>query len=113
MITQGRWKYKSEMLDAGGWNFPHQWITIYADETIIAYYDTASMEYPETTEENKDNARLIAAAPDLLKGCKEALKALRIVYDNTDDEDILAKLDCWPLSLLREAITKATGNKNP
>ena len=48
-----------------------------------------------------------AVIPELLEACKEALKALRIIYDNTSDEDVLARLDCWPLTELRQAIAKA------
>jgi len=104
--TPGSWKYTCKVLDAGGWQIPKQFITIFTGDHIIAYYDTAGVEYPNDAE-NEANARLIAAAPKLLKVCEAALKAFRVIYDNTDDEDILARLDCWPLKQLRDAIAEA------
>lgn len=52
-------------------------------------------------------SRDAADKADLLEACKEALRALRVVYDNTNCEDLLARLDCWPLTELREAVAKA------
>ncbi len=54
-----------------------------------------------------ENKKLFKAAPGLLKACKEALRSFRVIYDEIDDEDKLAKLDCWPLAQLREAINQA------
>jgi len=55
------------------------------------------------------HALLIAAAPDLLEACKEALRSFRLIYDTVDDNKELASLDCWPLTELRVAIAKAEG----
>ena len=79
-----------------GWNVP------------MCIADCSTKRSPESNEEKCANARLIAAAPDLLEACEESLRALRIIYDNTDEEDLLARLDCWPLTKLHTAITKAT-----
>jgi hypothetical protein len=58
--------------------------------------------YKSECKERDANARLIAAAPDLLAACEAALGCLDAI-DNTDD---------WPPMLdlmLRKAIAKATG----
>ena len=97
--TKGKWQYIVEILDAGGWKIPQQFITIFTGDTIIAYYDTAAMEYPKTDEENKANARLIAAAPDLLEA------AIKVVKIQTTSGAGLAKA----IDKLDKAIAKAKG----
>lgn len=77
--TEGPWIATVEILDRGGWESPRQWVTIDSNDCIIAYYDTAAMEYPATNEENEANARLIAAAPDLSKELKESTNCLIVV----------------------------------
>lgn len=54
-----------------------------------------------------DDARLIAAAPELLKACKEAAKyivdGLGLAYDEDGEKN-------WVLVKINQAITKAVGD---
>jgi len=64
-------------------------------------------DYDPEKSEAHDNARLIAAAPDLLGGCKSALSAIegiRKQYPNLGN----GQLD-KAHGMLRDAVTKATG----
>jgi len=65
---------------------------------IVSFTETRGMIVKP--ERSMANARLIAAAPDLLNGCKEAL-----VYCQSDPA-------IYPLiSLLKQAISKAEGKE--
>jgi hypothetical protein len=70
---------------------------------------------PDRIDEHKANARLIAAAPDLLAACRSALAYISICVEPSCDEgDVLEDGSIHDGStaegnLLRDAITKATG----
>lgn len=71
-FTPGPWKVRDDRADellAGA--EPSGWVSIEAKE-----YQTVASAYNRGYETNKANARLIAAAPDLL----EALQALSNIY---------------------------------
>lgn len=55
--------------------------------------------------EGESNARLIAASPDLLAACHEAVSAITYLLSNDDDEPNYAET----LSKLAAAIAKAEG----
>lgn len=62
---------------------------VYPTETgktlaVIPYFD-------KENEEQKANAKLIAAAPDLLEACKMALEVRRVTHHG--DDPLLNKLD--------------------
>ncbi len=98
--TPGPWTGKSRTLTHGGWRSPEQLIDITAGETLIASYSTAPSEYPDD-QTNVANARLIAAAPDLL----EALKALCAAPLHSVD----ARSELWVEAVA--AIAKAEGKQ--
>lgn len=60
-----------------------------------------------TEEERKANARLIAAAPELLAACDDAQKFL--AYDDDTDGDALRAMIDQARDLLSAAIAKAEG----
>jgi hypothetical protein len=60
-----------------------------------------------TTGVGKHNARLIAAAPDLLEACKYAFECLSRLEINTGD------LGDQAYQTLQDAIAKATGETDP
>ena len=85
-------------------------VEIQTDETprtLVAAIFYSDAKGRLTKAEAEEYGKLFAAAPELLEACKEALKALRIIYEHTDDEDVCSRLDCWPLTEIRNAITKA------
>ena len=55
--------------------------------------------------EGRDNARLIAAAPDLLAACKTMLSSMRLMDDGAEDVQREAE------DMMRAAIAKAEGGK--
>ena len=73
MITQGKWEVDSiSDVDQEGKSV----YAVYCGKTRIA----SRIGYPGSISDNVSsaNARLIAAAPDLLEACKEALKLIDI-----------------------------------
>ena len=58
---------------------------------------------PKTEEEREANARLIAAAPELLQELRNIANA------DTTEWDDRAEFEAWAKSRARSAITKATG----
>jgi hypothetical protein len=65
-------------------------------------------------DESAANCRLIAAAPDLLQGCKEALDALEALQGGCTDTDdgTVEAITVWcpeVVECLRAAIAKAEG----
>lgn len=83
--TKGPWEFSVEGNDHGGWRQATQEVRIWSGATLIAAYDTSFMEYPEN-DENEANARLIAAAPDLL----EALITTRKIIHHYMDAEYIA-----------------------
>lgn len=71
MFTQGKWRAKSN--SDGSW-------TVLSGNIVIAVFNRK--DFPEW---NEANARLIAAAPDLLAACKEAKKKLKNDVGNIDE----------------------------
>lgn len=97
--TPGPWSYDVEINDHGGWEAETQDITIYAGEVAISIYSTECAEYPDDAA-CEANARLIAAAPDLL----EALSNLCALYESDDGCLQLAEYKA-----ARAALARATG----
>jgi hypothetical protein len=85
-----------------------KWIVDPAEDLPVAVIENTEdglgiCEIGKRTQENISNANLIAAAPDLLEACKEALAEM---VDNMYDVD-----DHHPLAdKLFAAINKAEGN---
>ena len=73
--------------------------------TMRVYTDHPPTEFEVTGDNITANARLIAAAPDLL----EALKEVVSEYDNPDNGRTLR----WAIDEARAAIARATGEKEP
>jgi hypothetical protein len=65
----------------------------------------------ETREEMEANARLIAAAPDLLQACEEAQATLALIAHDVQDDERENKIASvvHTQAELREAIRKARG----
>lgn len=61
--------------------------------------DIAEVYLWDATEASEANARLIAAAPDLLEACQKLIEAIEGEY-----------LDKYAVSPIRDAITLATGS---
>lgn len=82
----------------------------------VASVNCADWQSRPPALEREANAKLIAAAPELLEACEAALAAFRGIYDKleyTDDigtvTDVMADVSLWPLTQLRDAINKAKG----
>ena len=60
-----------------------------------------------------EDARLIAAAPALLEACKQALKAVGMVYDSDEDNSINPSMQMIgeAMDVLNAAIKKAEGDE--
>jgi hypothetical protein len=71
--TPGPWVHEFRRNKHGGWRDESLYVTVKAGATLIAAYPLEYAEYPASENECEANARLIAAAPELL----EALKAIR------------------------------------
>ncbi|MCK5608853.1 hypothetical protein KAR91_43675 [Candidatus Pacearchaeota archaeon] len=71
----------------------------------------AQIEARKSIDETEANAQLIAAAPDLLDACRKALSKFRLMYEKIEagynTEDLYTDSKSWPLTTLRNAITKA------
>ena len=98
--TPGPWILDEESIDLLDFELETHRIWINADGMHIGYVDGPR------TEERKANARLIAAAPDLLEALKEIVKSLA----DQDDEGMIEHVD--PMIKARAAIAKATGNNH-
>lgn len=96
----------------GSWVFAYG--SVYREDTL---HDESSIRIalmdrnePHTTPCERDaNARLIAAAPDLLAACEAALRRLEHYTADTETCD-LGVPDERALALIREAILKAKGD---
>lgn len=86
MFTQGKWRAKSN--SDGSW-------TVLSGNIVIAVFNRK--DFPEW---NEANARLIAAAPDLLAACERVRSWL-----NKENKETLTKIDCE--NMLFVAISKA------
>lgn len=95
-FTPGPW-------EASGWRVCHS-----LGGKIGVVCDTAN-NAKSRTEENKANARLIAAAPDLLAACQAVLRSplLRCAVDDEEHEGE-ERLGCRLNDMLVSAINKAT-----
>ena len=68
--------------------------------------DPVAMVQANSAEEEEANARLIAAAPDLL----EALEGLLVFAEAAETKALVGDEGClWPVECARAAIAKATG----
>lgn len=89
MHTPGPW-------DASGWRVC---AGLGKGERISVICDTANNK-ASRTEENRDNARLIAAAPDLLQALRESIRYSPFVGESEETEFV---------RMARKALAKATG----
>ena len=80
------------------------WFAVDVDEMGLTIVDTGRLDDNYICRAETDNARLIAAAPDLLEACE---KALEVINQNIPNETEVAVPGIGPL--LRAAITKAKG----
>lgn len=90
--TPGPWNWYDDT-DAAGKNNRHE---------IVALGKTICHIYTSVPHEDSANARLIAAAPDLLKAAKRALATLRASGYHDEPNNVLGALYA--------AIARATGN---
>ena len=82
----------------GPWYIHRQALAdIYADSLIASVYGSL-----DSLEQGEANARLIAAAPELLEACKAAIAHLDTIFVYYDANDAIA-------AQLQSAITKAEG----
>ncbi len=107
VITKGPWEFnifEEYPEKRGGYS-------IYASETKAGIAKvTASGVYSDYDSEKSDahdNARLIAAAPDLLEGCKAALSAMETLY--MQHPELREPATDAMQTALRETIAGATG----
>lgn len=99
--TPGPWSVDSESGNDG-----EAEVIVAADRTICWTADTfTDEEGAAITDEDRANARLIAAAPELHEACKHALHAL-----NTAPRFRCGKFNSYDIaSMLEHAIAKAEG----
>lgn len=102
----------------GPWRFDHDWgrsPTIFADLQVIAHVEkhkrmTTNPGQQDDLPEREANARLIAAAPEMLKALEKALPF--IVNDDSPggcDGQETACAHCEAIRNIRAALAKATG----
>jgi hypothetical protein len=104
--THGQWNAEVWTSDNRGWSNPTQYVTIRSGRTIVAHYTTDTDEYPQADEENAANARLIAAAPDLLEALQRVLSTVEYMYHINPNPDGVLWQD---VLVCRTVIAKATG----
>ena len=104
--TPGPWEFEVETNDSGGWRARAQCVRIWNGATLIADYDTSACEYADD-DENAANARLMAAAPELLA----ALIDMDEAYCDVGPDMTQEKRNFGRKTLIaaRAAIAKATG----
>lgn len=92
---------------------PGPWVVGPADDTVVTHlgkdgvrYEVAAIDgdynEPDEWPVMEANARLIAAAPDLLSAAHSALFVLRIVYERSPGTN-----EAGAITALEEAIAKA------
>ena len=111
--TPGSWVAEDKIDDRCGWREPRQQILITGPKgELIANYTTEFMEYPDD-DVNAANARLIAAAPDMLDVHTENARILRYLVNELqgriEDGKLAALHGC--LDRCDAAIAKATGGQ--
>ena len=89
--TPGPWIWNDDFLVGG-------------DGSYVCDDGSACGEYSRVLDPDSPNARLIAAAPDLLAALKAALAIAPV---NADDEDDPEQSEAW--AAVRAAIAKAEG----
>ncbi len=108
--TPGPWSYEVRMSNGNGWSEPRQFVEICAAGAMVAWYDTTSVEFPDSAT-NEANARLIAAAPDLLHALKVLYAEYKQLADSGDaGSRRLEEQEEGQITLA--AIAKATGEGN-
>lgn len=68
----------------------------------------AQIWFPKQIKQAQANARLVAAAPELLKACKEAVHFIWEIQEQTTPEERQHKVNL-AFFMLRDAIAKAEG----
>ncbi len=106
-FTPGLWDTESHHDETG------DWYSVEADylgkNRVVA--DTLNRDCVIDPDEDRANARLIAAAPDLLAACKAVVEQLSA--HPTLDMTIQCGSDPFAVRICREAIAKATGPPLP
>jgi len=92
--TPGPWEWDAGIIPPDG---PERYADIYADDEIII------ASFNDQIPEGRANARLIAAAPDLLKAAKRALVTLKAQGESIRPGNVLGALEA--------AIKSATGER--
>lgn len=95
----------------GPWQYDGMWSLIMAGKYEIAAIHAARFAEETSRRKRLDevqaNARLIAAAPELLEACKRALSAIEALPPRLNEDRY------EPMMLLSRAIAKATGDSIP
>ena len=99
--TPGKWKACQSIPKEAAWEGVDEWIQA-DDETIVCEKPAA---YPSQSDVWDANARLIAAAPELLEALKDAANNLELIQLQRG-ENSLTK---WIVVQARAAIAKAEG----
>jgi hypothetical protein len=95
--TPGPWLIESKVYVCGG-------------ECCVAVTETYSAMQKLSPEQREANARLIAAAPELLEACQEFVKHIKSLGTDTEKCRYLSMaLNCRAGDLIENAIAKATG----
>ena len=107
MFTKGKWDAQPVRMEETTFKGPY--CCIYAPGPMFP--TCPAVAGGANKQETEANARLIAAAPDLLETCEKALTAFRAMYDDMERgvsiEEILTNELYWPLKELRTVIAEA------
>jgi len=108
-FTPGPWRVE-ERRDQCGRVTPPYFAVVIDDRRVIA--DTLNADDVFLSDETEANARLVAAAPDLLAVAKDWLDHFDCLTDDSDSPEIKAmylRLHGKRVEATRAAIAKATG----